>query len=154
MHPFDRHIWDIPACWLDTTYLKRVYAHTLLFGTVLLTSKAAIFCLYLEIFGRNRKTRRLIWAGLICTVILYSTFIPFASVYDAPAAGTSWDQLFAQIADLNRAHVILYWSLGIGAGSILLDTYIFILPIPILLKLHVSKVKRLQLLAVFGTALL
>ncbi|KAJ3577844.1 hypothetical protein NPX13_g2718 [Xylaria arbuscula] len=154
LHQFDRHIWDIPACWLDDTYLKRIYAHTLIFGIVLLTSKAAIFCLYLEIFGTNPKTRRLIMVGLICTGILYSTFIPFASVYEAPAAGTSWENLFAQIADLNRARVVLYWSLGIGAGSILLDAYIFILPIPILSNLHVSKVKQLQLLAVFGTALL
>ncbi|KAI0490290.1 hypothetical protein F4859DRAFT_457543 [Xylaria cf. heliscus] len=154
LHQFNRHLWDIPACWMTTSYLKRLYAHSLLFGFTLFFSKAAIFLLYLEIFGSTRKTRRLIWAGLIFAAVLYSTFIPLDSVYTAPAAGQSWDALFAQIADLSKARVILYWSLGIGAGSILLDFYIFAIPIPILKKLHVSNVKRLQLIAVFGTALL
>ncbi|KAI0118648.1 hypothetical protein GGR51DRAFT_128195 [Nemania sp. FL0031] len=154
LHQYGRHLWDIPMCWMTTSYLKRIYAHSLLFGLALLFSKAAIFLLYLEIFGTNRRTRLLIWVGLVLTVLLYSTFIPFTSVYNAPAAGQSWDGLFARIADLKRAQVILRWSLAIGAGSILLDFYIFILPIPILTKLHVSKIKRLQLTALFGTALL
>jgi hypothetical protein len=142
------------VCFLDTSYLKRIYAHTLLFGFTLFFSKAAIFLLYLEIFGTQRRTRYFIWGGLAAAAVLYVTFLPFASIFDAPAAGQSWEDLFAQISDLARAKVILDWSLVIGSGSILLDVYIFALPIPILAKLHTSKAKRLQLFVVFGTALL
>lgn len=135
-------------------YLKGIYAHPLLFGMALLFSKAAIFLLYLEIFGTNRTTRRFIYAGLAATVLLYITFIPMTALYIAPRAGASWSSLFAQIADLSKALPILRWSLAIGAGSTLLDFYIFILPMPIVHRLHITRAKRLKLVAIFGTALL
>ncbi|KAI0896232.1 hypothetical protein F4806DRAFT_54309 [Annulohypoxylon nitens] len=154
LHKFNRHLWDIPICWMTPGYLKRLYAHTMMFGAALFFSKAAIFYLYLEIFGTNRKTRYLIYAGLVCSGLLYITFIPMASLYNAPRAGESWNELLAEMADLSKALVELQWSLAIGAGSTLLDFYIFVLPLPILGRLHISRVKRIQLILVFGTALL
>jgi hypothetical protein len=154
LHKFHRHLWDVPICWMDAVYLKQLYAHMLMFGMILLFSKAAIFLLYLEIFGTNRRTRFLIYGGLVFTILFYSTFIPMASYFNAPHAGQSWELLLAQMTDMSKAMVVLQWSLVIGAGSSVLDFYILALPLPIVWRLQVSKGKRYQLVVVFGTALL
>lgn len=49
---------------------------------------------------------------------------------------------------------ILRWSLLWGTLDILIDIYIFILPLPIIFKLNLSKKKKLQVSAIFFIALL
>ncbi|KAI1737523.1 hypothetical protein F4680DRAFT_427982 [Xylaria scruposa] len=145
---YNRHQWDIPACWFTATYLKQLFAQVITFGITLLFSKAAIFLLYLEIFGIKASLRKAVYAGLAFNVLTYLTFIPIGAYYEAPHAGLPWESLFTHPG----AYALMPWGIFIGAASVLIDIYVFILPLPTILKLNMSTSKRLQLLAVFGTA--
>ncbi|RYP26193.1 hypothetical protein DL767_008145 [Monosporascus sp. MG133] len=147
---YNRHQWDVPVCWYDAGYLKRLYVQVITFGMTLLVSKAAIFLLYLEIFGVKIGLCIAVYIGLIFNAILYLSFIPMASYFGAPHAGRSWESMLTTTEGL----ALLPWGIVIGAGSVLLDAYILILPLPIIYHLTISTSKRLQLVAVFGTALM
>lgn len=127
-----------------------MFLNTLFFGLCLGLGKVSILLLYLQLFAVQRPVRLAIYLALFFTVGLYITFIPCDAYFEAPHIGESWDDLVLN----GRPNKAVPWSLAIGAGSILIDLYIFILPIPILLKLHTSTSKRMQILLLFGTALL
>ncbi|PHH88067.1 hypothetical protein CDD83_8041 [Cordyceps sp. RAO-2017] len=144
-----RHQWDIPACWLDESYIKILFCNSLTFGLSLGLAKVAILLLYLDLFSVYERMRIAIFAGLAFTIGLYVTFIPCVSYFQAPHIGDSWSDLVAN-GQLSR---VVPWTMVIGVGSILIDLYIFILPIPVLLRLQLSTSKRLRLVSLFGIAL-
>lgn len=147
---YNRHQWDIPACWFDATYLKKLYAQVITFGMALLFSKAAILVLYLEIFGIKTGFRIAVYIGLIFNTLMCLTFIPMGSYFNAPHAGLSWESTFSNNPEDN----LMPWGIFIGAGSVLLDIYLLLLPLHIIASLNLPVSKRLQLTAVFGTALM
>lgn len=120
------------------------------FGMTLLFSKAAILLLYLEIFGVKIGFRVAVYIGLTFNALLCLTFFPMASYYNAPHAGKSWESLFSGHGEES----LMPWGIVIGAGSVLVDIYILILPLHTIAGLHLATSKRLQLMAVFGTALM
>ncbi|KAK8066625.1 hypothetical protein PG997_013372 [Apiospora hydei] len=150
LHRYNRHQWDLPVCWFDASYLKRLYAQVLTFGTTLLLSKAAILLLYLDIFGIKRDVRIAVCVGLAANTMIFIPFIPMASYYNAPHAGQPWES----ITDPNRAQPLLPWAVATGIASVILDVYIFVLPLPVIRQLSMSASKRFQLMAVFGMALM
>ena len=91
-----------------------------------------------------------IWSGLICCFLLYWTSVPLDVITSAPRPGQPW----------TLESVRKYYKLGTeyaliqGVFSVLLDIYIFLLPIPIVLKLKLSSKDRLSVLGIFGTAIL
>jgi hypothetical protein len=154
VHKYHRHQWDIPVCWIDTSYLKRLFAQTIIFGPALFFAKATILLLYLEIFGHNVRVRRILYGGLVFSAVLYSTYLPFAGYYNAPHAGETWHSLLEGAQHIDTTTVFRQWSIVVGLWSALLDLYIFILPLVLLRRLHVSTAKKIQLVGVFGLALL
>ncbi|KFA54235.1 hypothetical protein S40293_08142 [Stachybotrys chartarum IBT 40293] len=150
MTRYNRHQWDIPVCWYNAAYLQRLFTQILTFGMTQLFAKAAILLLYLEIFSVKQAMRVAIYAGLAFTTCLYLTFIPMAAYFNAPRAGQPWMSILAG----NNSVYLLPWGVSIGIGSVLIDLYIFVLPLPVVSRLTLSKSKRLQLLAVFGIAFL
>lgn len=81
--------------------------------------------------------------------LLYFTSIPLAAIMSAPHVGETW----ASVLLSGRPQKELIWGVVQAALSILLDLFIFILPIPVILRLNLSTRKKIQILAVFTTAL-
>ncbi|KAI1266396.1 hypothetical protein F5Y18DRAFT_383490 [Xylariaceae sp. FL1019] len=146
---YNRHQWDIPACWFDATYLKLLYVQVLTFGLTLLFSKASIFLLYLELFGVDNTLRYAIYIGLTLNTLMCLLYFPLASYYDAPPPGKPWEYLFTHPG----FHALVPWGIFTGSFNVALDIYIFILPLHTISGLNLSFSKRLQLWAVFATAL-
>lgn len=132
------------------TCLQTVFCNSLFFGLCLGLAKVSILLLYLQLLAVERGMRLAVYAGLFFTVGLYITFIPCVSYYEAPHIGGTW----AAMVTNGQPNQAVPWSLVVGAGSILIDLYIFVLPIPVLVKLHTSVAKRLQIIGLFSTALL
>ncbi|KAI0100870.1 hypothetical protein GGR51DRAFT_531253 [Nemania sp. FL0031] len=147
---FNRHQWDVPACWLDVSYIKSVFSNTLLVGPALYFSKSAIFLMYYQFFSVRQAMRIAIYIGLISTFLVYFPSIPLSAYYDAPHIGQRWEDLLTNESPFK----LIYWGVVQGSLSVLLDLYIFILPLPTLAKLNISSSKKKQLVAVFTTALL
>lgn len=91
------------------------------------------------------------WIGLIFTFCIYFPSIPLSAVYEAPKPGHTWDELLEKLAS-STDHTLVYWGIVQGSCSVLLDLYIFTLPLPTLLRLRLPLQKRLQLFALFATA--
>ena len=117
-------------------------------GITQFITKAAIFVLYLQLFATGKKTRYAITGGIIFMALLYLTHPVLVAVYMTPLAGESWASL---ATDGRPQHISIYAPIH-GIGSIVMDTYIFIIPLVVLRKLQVNQKKKLQLLGIFTVA--
>lgn len=91
-----------------------------------------------------------IYVGLVVTFLTYFPYIPLTIRYISPASGKSWADL---VLDDDPAKAI-YWGIVSGSLAVALDIYIFVLPLPTLATLNMSLKRRVQLIAVFATALM
>ena len=129
---------------------QRSYAQGMILGPTLFFAKSAILLLYLQVFTINKKMSHGIWFGLAFNFVLYWINIPFESWNCAPRAGDPWG---LETVGKTCANNIMF-GLVQGVLSVVLDLYIFFLPIPIVLGLQMSLRNRLAILGVFGTAIL
>ncbi|EED23498.1 conserved hypothetical protein [Talaromyces stipitatus ATCC 10500] len=147
-----RHIWDTPVCDFNGESLKILFVQTMFFGPVFFFTKAAILLLYSQLFAIEMRFKLAINLSILVTLLLYLSEFPLAAIYAAPRPGHSWNSLLENLK-ANAPRLALGGAVQ-SAISTALDIYIFILPLPILLKLQMMPRQRLQLLGIFSTALL
>ncbi|KAI0381914.1 hypothetical protein F5Y04DRAFT_62351 [Hypomontagnella monticulosa] len=149
MHRYMRHQWDTPACWFNGYYMKLNFAVQLIMPLSHSFSKAAILLLLLQIFTVDKKMRIAIYIGLVITVVAYWPNLILVPIFSVPYAGETWDDM------VTSPRVFKMTPVGTEQGTlaVLLDLYIFILPMPILASLNTTITKRLHLIGIFGIAL-
>lgn len=130
-----------------------VFAHTTVIYFVLFFPKCAILLFYRQLFHVHRSLRISVWIGLTACFVIYFTGIPLNAVYQAPKPGQTWKQLLEH-EEITGGREIMYWGAVQGFLSVVLDLYIFVLPLPILFKLQMPRRRKTQLVALFGTGLL
>lgn len=91
--------------------------------------------------------------GMAINFVTYITSIGVLSYFAAPHSGHGWDDL-AMEAVRGPTIFPFYWAVALGAVGTMLDIYIFILPLPVISRLHLSLKRRIQVMAVFLTAVL
>lgn len=91
-----------------------------------------------------------IYIGLAVTFLAYFPYIPLFIRYLSPLGGNSWEDLIMG----DDPAKLVYWGVVSGSLAVALDIYIFVLPLPTLATLHMSLKTRVQLIAVFTTALM
>ncbi|KAL3475913.1 hypothetical protein BJX99DRAFT_228847 [Aspergillus californicus] len=117
---------------------------------VLVLGKCSIFLLYLQIFITDRTMKLGIWSGLIVTPIIYLPQLVLHAIYLAPRSGQLWGDLNqSETSDGGIAFGVVQASL-----TVLLDLYILVLPLPRIWVLQQPRSKRLQIMAVFSTAVM
>ncbi|KAJ9253916.1 hypothetical protein DTO195F2_6893 [Paecilomyces variotii] len=152
LHRYNRHQWDVPACWVNARYLRLICAGDTVTGAVNFFPKCSILLMYRRLFP-NKSMRIGTWIGFVSAFCIYFSTIPVLAVYEVPRSGHTWDQFLNNLVT-SEGHAMLYLSIVQGSCSVVLDLYIFLLPPPTLFKLKLPLRKRLQLLALFATALL
>lgn len=90
-----------------------------------------------------------IWAGLAFTFLIYFAGLAVATYYETPHVGEAWINTLD-----GRTLIPLSWWQAQSALSIVLDIYIFVLPLPAVSSLQLPIRKRLALFVVFSLALL
>lgn len=113
----------------------------------LLFAKLSILLLYLRLFNVNRTTRWAIYAGMLWTLLTYLPFLIVTPYLCAPHVGKKWTLDVAV-----RCNDAMRWEITSAAMAVVLDTYIFALPLPILKALPLSQGRKWGLGVVFGTA--
>ena len=111
-------------------------------------SKASIFLLFREIFTLEDWMQVAIRWGMGFNFIIYFTSIPVEAYFNAPGPNEDWQTLMLS----GKPNKAIYWGVVQSVLTIILDLFIFILPLPVIAKLGLSFRKRLQVFAVFSTA--
>ena len=121
----------------------------MLLGPIIFFAKISIFLLYFQLFTIRKTYRYMIYAGMFFTFCLYWTNVAVEPFLCAPGVGEPWD-----LNVLIRCGRLTTWGAVQGVLVVVLDLYIFVLPIPIILKLHLPRNKKLPILLIFMTAAL
>ncbi|KAI1355908.1 hypothetical protein F5Y01DRAFT_325013 [Xylaria sp. FL0043] len=147
-----RHAWHLPLCWISGSYQQAIYIWTILANISLPCSKIATFLLLLQIFTVSRSMRFAIFIGIAAISALYTAAIILSTYFLVPHTGETWTTVIEKSA---QGHFFSqYWGVASGGAALLIDLYIFILPLPILWKLNLSTRRKLQIIAVFLVGLL
>lgn len=122
-----------------------IYAEEMLLGPAIFFGKSSLLLLYYRIFSPSKAFRYKIYGGLIFAAISQLAIIPIDSIYCAPPAGTSW-------AIFNPNCYKSYgYGIAQGLSNLLLDLFIFYLPIPVIWHLQMPLKKRIGVIAIFMT---
>ncbi|KAI4861985.1 hypothetical protein F4820DRAFT_431969 [Hypoxylon rubiginosum] len=148
-----RHGWNLPLCWLNGQFAQLTYAWENLLNVSLFCAKAATLLLFRQLFTISHAMNVAIWVGIAATFVINASGLVVTSYFSAPHAGETWDEHIVQAVTQNIIFV-LYWSVAQGSASTLLDLYIFILPLPILFRLNLSRRRKVQVIAIFLVAIL
>lgn len=143
--------WELSAINANIELLQQtLFSLNLLLGPSMFFSKASLLLLYIRIFSPKKSTRYATYFGLAFTFCLCLATVFVIVHYCAPAAGKPWNLIDSAIK-CNKATV---YGVVQGSLAVVLDLYIFILPIPVVLGLQMSSRKRIAVLAVFLTGIL
>ena len=94
--------------------------------------------------------RYAIWIGLTATFLLYCPGVIVATYYEKPRPGQTWVDVLEDGSSL----IPLRWWQAQSALAVLLDIYIFVLPVPAISMLNMPTRQRLSIIAVFSLALM
>lgn len=130
--------------------MKILFAQGIILGPVIFFAKAAILLLYLQIFTSHYPMRVAVYAGIIFTGLVYWASVPLEIAFAAPRPGENWSSLLTN----GHPQKLIYWGVVQGTLAVVIDLYIFILPLPVLWRLHMSLKRRIALCAIFFTALM
>ncbi|KAI0814213.1 hypothetical protein GGR55DRAFT_634411 [Xylaria sp. FL0064] len=144
-----RHLWDVPLIWFTENYWKIRFAGNTLQAFAYFTSHLPILVLYLRLFGRQAGFRVACYIALFADFAVYLTAIPLLSYFCTPHAGGDWNSLVV----FAKCKTLLNWAVIQGSLDIALDLYIFLLPLPTVLSLHMPTQKKIGVLVVFLTGL-
>lgn len=112
--------------------------------------KVSILAVYFDIFAVAKPTKYMIWAGIALCSIVYLPHFVLVSLFNAPRVGRKWSEL----ATNGMPQKLEFYAPLHGIGSIVIDIWIFIIPIIVLSKLRLNKKKKRQVVAIFLVALL
>lgn len=111
-------------------------------------SKASLFFLLLQIFNIKGGMRIAIYVGLLVNFLLYFTGIPVTAYYGTPDIGHTWESFILS----GKQRKAIYWGLVQSAVAIVLDVYMWVLPLPVVAQLRIPSKKQTKLGAIFSTA--
>jgi hypothetical protein len=110
-------------------------------------AKLSIFLLYLQIFKISDVMRYAIFFGIAFNVVLYWPFVIVMSYFCAPEIGQG-----AAVEVNSECTRLTPYTIAQGAAIVVLDLYIFLLPLSTVLRLRLSPIKKIAALTVFMTA--
>lgn len=93
-----------------------------------------------------------IWIGIAVSFLMYGLTLAIMSYFGTPHVGHTWDELVVE--SVGTTIFPLYWGLGQGSVNTILDIYIFVLPLPIIYRLNLSRTRKAQIFGVFIIAVL
>ncbi|KAI1114172.1 hypothetical protein F5Y14DRAFT_451353 [Nemania sp. NC0429] len=145
-----RHPQDIPLCWITIDYAKESIATSILSTPIVFFTRVSILLFYLQVFSVDQVVRTGSWIGIFAAVIFFVPLTVADIYFEVPHLGETW----VSPAYLARTHRGLPIAIVIGVVSVVVDIYLFVLPLRTISHLNLSPKRRLQMQGLFGTAIL
>ena len=129
------------------TMKQQSYAYTIVLAPALGLIKCSFFIQYYQLFYPLRWIRISIWIGAIISTIFYVALSITALILASPWPGESF------IEGLLSQHFFMdiQFAIPLGVIGMLVDWYLFILPIPAVWTLMMSTSKKLGVISIFLT---
>ncbi|PQE22364.1 integral membrane protein [Rutstroemia sp. NJR-2017a WRK4] len=145
---YGTHVWDISiAELLSKKFIVAGFVVNFFTTLVWPFAKLSFFILYHQLFYPNVWLRRSIYLGAYVNVGFYIGILVGTLYFTAPHPGESWEETYLS----PRYMRIFSMTIPIAAGSLILDIYIFLLPIFGIWNLQLTTKKKLGIMIVFGT---
>lgn len=113
----------------------------------LLIGKVSMLMMYYRIFGNIDRVRyQLYGTAFLCSPLLGGVFL--FPILQAPPPGHPWGTPNGKMILNTRT------SLAIGAVNFVVDACIFVIPIPVVTRMNLSRKKKAGVLAVFLTGMM
>lgn len=115
--------------------------------------KLALFVLYLEVFGRLRWLRYLVFAGIIINGLFSVAAMIAFIVMCSPRNGQSQFSYISALASplCTRSRPL---AVALGVANVISDLYLILIPLPAVWSLHLSFGRKIGLSAMFFTGLM
>ncbi|KAI4115016.1 MAG: hypothetical protein LQ338_007924 [Usnochroma carphineum] len=148
---FGTHIWDLTLGDLRNTPFLLVLIIEALWGPTIWLIKLSVFLMYLSLFDVLTWFKRLIWAGIAVSGLLYFSTTVAKLALCAPRGSETYIMAFS------TPHCDSTKKLGVASGifNIISDVYLLVLPVPVVWGLRITnKRKKFGVLAGFMTGFL
>ena len=119
------------------------------YATSITLIKCSILCLYLRIFGIDRKFSILCY-GMIAFALAWGIAVDLVTIFQCKPVQAGWDKTIAGEQCFNLKHFLI----GTNVPNIIADAAIIVLPMPQIWKLHLSRMRKAGLVAIFLLAAL
>lgn len=140
---YGRHLWDISALTLiSVSNVRRLTGTSIIYPVVIFFVKISILLLYHRLFGVHRAVRVAVWAGGVFFTLVYIAYLGVQIVYMVECTNST----SMETAPCNSIYGVTVFQ---GALNVASDIYVLCLPLPYLIKLHVSKQQKIGLLVIF-----
>ncbi|KAK0726315.1 hypothetical protein B0T21DRAFT_371363 [Apiosordaria backusii] len=140
-----KHSWDVPLTAITRSVYQIWMTHALLGMVSFLSTKVLILTFYLRLFGTIRWVRRTCYTLLVLCLIIYGTIGVW---YIAGCVPSGWSSKLPVCEETGP--LIL---MG-GAFTVAVDVLLFVLPFPIIWRLHLDRAKKRGLVVLFLFAIL
>jgi hypothetical protein len=98
----------------------------------------------------SRGTRYSIYLGVAFLFLIDLPHLVLVLVFQTPQGGERWTDLGTN----GRPQRLEPYAVVMGIGAVVIDGYIFVVPLVVLRRLKVGMGKKLQVMGVFATAVL
>ena len=112
---------------------------------VILMAKLSLLLLYLRLFSGHRKTRYLVWVGMVCCCLMYTVASIFQVVLCSPWPGETRTQGLAS----SRCARTKVSSIMTTAFNAMFDFHLPVIPISVVWHLQTPRKKRIAVCSVF-----
>ncbi|KAK4459795.1 hypothetical protein QBC42DRAFT_207191 [Cladorrhinum samala] len=148
-HGLGRHMWDIPVSWLiSTSSIRLLSSNGIVSAFTYLFTKLSILLLYLTLFDVSRGTKISIYVGS-AIVTGYYVSILFAGVAAVCSCATITATKDSSFCNAWAGPVTIITA----SFNTVTDWWIFILPLPLVIKLKMRPRQRLIVAGVFAAGL-
>lgn len=124
------------------TYLSELY-----YATAITLVKCSVVCLYLRIFSIDRKFKVLCYC-MIAFVGIWGVVVNLVTIFQCKPVQAGWDKSIPG----EQCLVLEHFLIGTNVPNIIADVAIIALPVPLIWKLQLSRMRKLGLVTVFFLA--
>ncbi|KAI3329233.1 hypothetical protein HD806DRAFT_482265 [Xylariaceae sp. AK1471] len=138
-----KHVWDLELPEEIMAYLKNFYVSIIFYNTGLMVVKLTFLTQYYRVLVSRRF--RIICAVAMVIIGLWSFSQVLVGIFICLPVAGFWD------SSLNPQCIPtpLQWYIN-AAGNIVTDIAIFVMPLPVLVRLKLPKAQRLSLVGIFS----
>lgn len=134
----------------DSKSKKQILVYGMSYCVTVFFTKLSLLILYLRIFSPDRNVRYAIYFGIIANAIVYAVSTVLFGAWCIPRHGQPW----LESAETSRCRHSVVMDYSQGIFGVISDLYIFILPMPSIMKLNLPHRKRMSLAAIFAMGFL